>query len=804
MNFFNRLSFKKKLFLSAIFPLVILIGFSIDKIFTALAEKHTLEIIGKKMNEIKLISPLVHEIQKERDYSVLYINKATFDSKVKLQEQVKQTDSVIRALKLEALKSDFDTSFFIETRKIQKVRKEIEGFRFTYEEADVFFSSSIERLIDRISALGTSTNTEKTNDPIRAYISLVHTKESLGRMRTTLNKAFDMGIFDGLDYGKFAGEKGAFESNMKSFMKLASTGLNDNFQRDFNQGSVAKMLEMIEFSFSHPQDKLYAYTAEDWWISSTSALNIVYSVEESALAEIDLIIRDDIKQANIGIELTILLIVLTIFIVISWVIFSIRSVNTQMRILSIAANKIKDGNTDVQLEVVTNDSIGDLTKAFLSLVQNTKELAEVANKIGQGNYNVPMNIRGPHDILATSIINMQESLKMTTAELGTTVEELKLSNQYKSEFLANMSHELRTPLNSLLILSKILMDNKEKNLTQDQIDCASVIYKSGSSLLVLINDILDLSKIEAGKLDIEMGEVDIKEVLSDLNNLFKPLAEQKSVQLEIEMNTKYQTFQSDKHRLGQILKNMISNAIKFTPEGGKVTIQANDFINERGKLQVGMYSDVISFAVIDTGIGIPKSKQQHVFEAFRQADGSISRNFGGTGLGLSITKKLVALLEGEILLESEEGKGTTFTVVFPVQGNGDFSVEENQEVVESTKQDEWMISSEEIIDTANLKGKTVVFFTKEIMHLFSVNSLFEKYSMDVIDASDISEFQEKIKAPHHVVIIDSTDLTEEEISVLGSLKNILWIGAQQENSISTIPFTEKELLEKIKNIISNV
>ena len=788
MHFFNRINLRQKLLLATLFPLTIVCWFSVDKIFAEVKEKDKLEIIGTRTHELKLISQLVHEFQKERDYSVLYINNATFEMQLKLREQVKQTDSLVRAVKIVIQREQLDTSFFPEIRAIQKVRGNVEAFVYTYEEADEYFSIYIEKMIDRIAAIATATRTEKTNDPIRAYISLINTKESLGRMRTTVNKAFDMHVFDGLDYGKFSGQKGAFESNLKSFIKLASPSLSDNFQRDFSQGSVAKMLEMTSYAFSHPTEKLYAYSSEDWWFSTTNALNIVYAVESLSLSEIDKIVNDDITSANEAINSSIAIVVITVLIVILLVSFSIRSVDSQMRRLSMAAKKIEDGNTEIDLKVYTHDSIGDLTKAFLSLAENTNDLAEVAKKIGQGNYDVPVKIRGPHDVLGKSIVNMQESLKTATKELNDLVEELKLSNKYKSEFLANMSHELSTPLNSMLILSKLLMDNSDGNLTGDQVDSAQVIHKSGNSLLRLINDVLDLSKIEAGKLEMELAEVSVSEVLKDIQNLFKPVAAEKKLILQFQNSFSKKVFHSDKHRLEQILKNIISNAVKFTPEGGTVSVVARD----RG--------EAIAFEITDTGIGIPANKQAQVFEAFKQTDGSISRQYGGTGLGLSIAKNLVSLLGGEIVFESEEGRGTSFTVLFPLVSA---TLREHsvpmENIVIANKRAEWLNVEDALLSSyaKMLRGRKIHFYSKDIMHVYQLSALFEKYNCNLVQLSDVAELNDESALKDFTfLIIENVDLSEQEITALQVIDKSLWL----DESVRT----EKELLERIKNIVVHV
>lgn len=242
-------------------------------------------------------------------------------------------------------------------------------------------------------------------------------------------------------------------------------------------------------------------------------------------------------------------------------------------------------------------------------------------------------------------------------EIKQKAEQLEQSTRYKSEFLANMSHELRTPLNSILLLSKLMADSEQ--LEKEYTEYASVIQSSGQGLLSLIDEILDLSKIEAGKMELEINEVRIDEVTADIRSLFMPVAKDKHLDLVIGVSGNAPAaFTTDKMRLSQILKNLLSNAFKFTKEG-KVS------------LSIGYHEqdNVLTFTVADTGIGIAKNKQDLVFEAFQQADGSTRRKFGGTGLGLSISKQLAKLLGGNITLTSEENKGSTFTLSIPANFN---------------------------------------------------------------------------------------------------------------------------------------
>lgn len=268
------------------------------------------------------------------------------------------------------------------------------------------------------------------------------------------------------------------------------------------------------------------------------------------------------------------------------------------------------------------------------------------------------------------ITEKNENLLKIQNELRQKAKELEQASQYKSEFLANMSHELRTPLNSLLILSKLLGENKKGNLTDDQLKSVNIIYKSGKDLLDLINEILDLSKIEAGKMKYEFSDVPVNDFVSEINQNFKPIAENKGLDIEVKKSEKFpKKIFTDKQRLMQILKNLLSNAFKFTSSGGikvKFGIPDNDTAFRNDELNS---KNTYFISVEDSGVGIPKSKLEAVFEAFQQADGSISRKFGGTGLGLSISKQLSYVLGGEIHVKSTEGIGSVFTIYLPLDKN---------------------------------------------------------------------------------------------------------------------------------------
>ncbi|MEK6371103.1 MAG: HAMP domain-containing protein [Acidobacteriota bacterium] len=245
--------------------------------------------------------------------------------------------------------------------------------------------------------------------------------------------------------------------------------------------------------------------------------------------------------------------------------------------------------------------------------------------------------------------------------------QLSLTSKYKSEFLANMSHELRTPLNSLLILAKLLADNSEDNLSSKQVDFAKTIHASGQDLLTLINDILDLSKIESGMMTISLDDVPFSEVSQAMQKTFGQVAADKSITFDVDLSQSLpRSIHTDVTRLQQVLKNLLGNAFKFTERGG-VTLRAEAVAGgwTPGHETLDRASSVIAFSVIDTGIGIPEEKQRIIFEAFQQADASTTRKFGGTGLGLSISREIARLLGGEIKVSSEAGIGSTFTLYLP-------------------------------------------------------------------------------------------------------------------------------------------
>ena len=259
------------------------------------------------------------------------------------------------------------------------------------------------------------------------------------------------------------------------------------------------------------------------------------------------------------------------------------------------------------------------------------------------------------------------NLQQARVEVEERAEQLAIASKYKSEFLANMSHELRTPLNSLLLLARMLADNKESTLTEEQMESAMVIYDSGNQLLSLINEILDLSRIEAGKVEMRFEKVKMDILAGNIRDHFTHMAKEKGIDLEFEISeTLPREIKTDRKRAEQIIRNLMSNAIKFTDKG-KITVRMD--IPQEGVnfSKSGLTpSNAVAISIKDTGIGIAEDKQKIIFEAFQQADGTTARKYGGTGLGLSISRELAHLLGGEIRMESEVGKGSTFILYLPI------------------------------------------------------------------------------------------------------------------------------------------
>ncbi|MCU1663007.1 MAG: hybrid sensor histidine kinase/response regulator, partial [Pseudonocardia sp.] len=320
--------------------------------------------------------------------------------------------------------------------------------------------------------------------------------------------------------------------------------------------------------------------------------------------------------------------------------------------IGVAITTIRANRRTEELLAQSQGLAMELQDQSAELQRANAELEEKAEQLSEQNRNVEI-----------------KNMEIDAARRGVEekAQQLALASQYKSEFLANMSHELRTPLNSLLLLSRLLADNPNNNLTDKQIEFASTIHSAGSDLLRLIDDILDLSKIEAGRVDVDPAQLDLDQVRSYVEQAFRPQAEDKGLELRVRTDPELPaTIISDAQRLQQILRNLLANAVKFTDTGH---VELSIGLVPPGMLHgvppLDSARTVIAFAVRDTGIGIPRGKLDMIFEAFQQADGTTSRKYGGTGLGLSISKELARMLGGKIEVTSELDKGSVFTLLLP-------------------------------------------------------------------------------------------------------------------------------------------
>ncbi|HYX91986.1 MAG TPA: HAMP domain-containing protein [Myxococcaceae bacterium] len=331
------------------------------------------------------------------------------------------------------------------------------------------------------------------------------------------------------------------------------------------------------------------------------------------------------------------------------------------------------------------------------------------------------------------------------AHLEEKAEQLALVSRYKSEFLANMSHELRTPLNSLLVLAKLLANDREGRLPEKENEYARTILASGQELLALIEELLDLSKIEAGKMEVSPREVPLAELREFVERAFRPLAEEKGLAFTTHIDGSLPlAIHSDPQRLKQVLKNLLANAFKFT-EAGSVALRVHrpgaGVVLREGVLDRA--GGVVAFSVVDTGIGIPDEKQMLIFEAFQQADGSTSRRFGGTGLGLSISRELARLLSGEIQMESAPGRGSTFTLYLPESPAAVGSAMWGTTSI--SRAPEWTATPEPLVRTGAspealpdpgtaLSGARLLVVEDDVRNAFALASMLESHGAEVVHA----------------------------------------------------------------------
>ncbi|MFT7841625.1 HAMP domain-containing protein, partial [Saccharothrix sp. BKS2] len=375
------------------------------------------------------------------------------------------------------------------------------------------------------------------------------------------------------------------------------------------------------------------------------------------------------------------------------------------------------------LGVIELGSFGEFTEVHLDLLDQLKE------NIGVNVNTMLANART--DSLLVESQRLTEELRAGSVELEARARQLSSASKYKSEFMANMSHELRTPLNSLLILAKLLADNLDGNLNPKQVEFARTIHSSGTDLLQLIDDILDLTKVEAGHMQVQTDSVRVSDLVAYVEALTLPLAAEKGLDFGVVVDADVTpTLHTDEHRVQQILRNLLSNAVKFTHDGGI-------------RLRIRVIEGSVAFDVQDTGIGIPAEKLSVIFEAFQQADGTTSRKYGGTGLGLSISRELSALLDGRLDVRSEPGVGSTFTLYLPLgeQGLVPPVVVEPEELPEllapAEPTTESVVAPEELPPPPmRFHGEKVLIVDDDLRNVFALTSVLELHGLNVIYADN--------------------------------------------------------------------
>lgn len=431
---------------------------------------------------------------------------------------------------------------------------------------------------------------------------------------------------------------------------------------------------------------------------------------------------------------------------------------------------------------ITNEEL--IHKTHL-LESSEEELRVQQEELSQANFELNQK--------AIELSNKNDELNDARQIVEQKISEIEQASKYKSEFMANMSHELRTPLNSILILAKLLNDNKTKNLTSEQVKYAHVIHSAGTDLLALINELLDLAKIESGKVDLNEDNIEIKNFAESIEELFVELAKDKEIDFEIKIDpTCPAVIVSDEYRIQQVLKNFLSNAFKFTDKGGKVALSVHKNEND------------ISFEVQDTGKGISKEKQALIFEAFRQEDGSTSRKYGGTGLGLSISREIAFLLNGRIELHSELGKGSTFVLIIPIHLAKQLSNEPQWSPTIKDVSKQLAIAEQTPVTTTDLdtqsqinKQREILIIEDDINFAYILKGFAEDYGFVVRLAHDgalgIKLAQEYLP---DAIILDVMLPISDGWEVLGELKSNPGTKHIPIHMMSAASFNKKDFLEK--------
>ncbi len=892
--------------------LIPLIYFVLNSVSQEVASIERLKATRVSLYDTEAVSNLIHELQKERALSQGFIASDGKNFGTEMQAQRRNTDVARRKLDVQLAERNLSREGLEVLSDLELRRREIDNLRIDPIIFEGYYLNLVTTLLKRVELNYAYTIDVELRKQLRAHSQLLYAKQSLGQLRTLLNRVFSTKRFTYKDFATFAVHISNYNQYSAQFFANISPDVHNYYLEQMELDEVKLVNAHLNFLSQAPDTDLTEYDPVVWHNNFTEYIERIKDVENHSLS---VIISQVDEQLDTGWNRLIFYVSFVSLIVIIAAVLALYFTNliaASLRALKLAADRVVEGRTDIELTVHSGDEIGQLAESFRNVVEKNMLLSEVAEEIGKGNYQHSLQVKNT-DVLGNAILKMQTNLKrlseenerrnwflsgsaylddtmrgvntmedlsnrilkalaeymgaqvgalfivdensklslkgsyayetspdnkefelgeglvgqvaleqktmrlsqvpaeharirsgvlemsplelivfpitynkstvgvielasyrpfaerqmeflqmvaekiamviinvqtnLRTAELlyetqnqaeeletqqeelrqindelreqsvrlqaseeelktnqeelmeknaeleekanqleeqyeainvknkeleaarqaiNLKIEQVETISKYKSEFLANMSHELRTPLNSILILAKLIEENREKNLTDKQVEFASVIHNSGNDLLRLINEILDLAKIESGKVNLELRDVPLRTL--SIEPQFRQVAQEKNIDFTVSVADNLpKDIYTDPFRLEQILKNLLSNAFKFTAEGGSVSLNIykapaetrfkNDNLKRAAK--------VVAFSIQDTGIGIPEDKQALIFEAFQQADTSTTRKYGGTGLGLSISRELAAIMGGELHLDSQEGVGSTFTLYLP-------------------------------------------------------------------------------------------------------------------------------------------
>jgi|GEM_PF-5797610 len=646
MSFINNIKIKSKLILMLIFPIAGLMYFSVNGIWEKSILSSNMRAVESLSSLAVKISALVHELQKERGASAVFLGRKGTEFVSELSGQRHETDKKLTDLQIflkgfdasrfgAEFKGNMDTAL-TDIDAIKGKREAIDRLRISGGEARNYFANTISSSLDIVAAISRlSSNTEITI-MTSAYVNFLLAKERVGKERALMSSTFAMDRFEpGMfnDFVSFVAEQNAY---INVFLYFASSGQKDFYKTKMQGQFVDESARMRKIAFEKGDKGGFGVDAGHWYRMITGKINLLKEVEDRLSN--DLHFKAKQLESNTQFAL-IVFALLTVIVVILAVIFAflvVRGITQPLNKIVEASQRIVSGDLHVNTDINSRDEIGILANAFNSMVKHVEERTE-------------------------TIKTANEELFKKKQEMEILNEELVKANKTKSQFLANVSHELRTPLNSIMGFSELLSEKSFGELNEKQTQYVNYINTSGSHLLHLINNILDLSKIEAGKFELEPEEFPLADVIGEVLSIIRPMAYKKAVVVESKTTPLSPTVRLDREKFKQIMLNLLSNAVKFNKSGGRVSIDWD--ISEEAKGDI--MERILHISVKDTGIGIKDEDIPKIFREFEQLDSSITREYGGTGLGMALTKKLVELHGGRIWVESEYGKDTTFNLVIP-------------------------------------------------------------------------------------------------------------------------------------------